>query len=220
MDWEVWHAAVQGVRKSWIQLNNSNKIRMEAVREQVRREGTGKGVRRVKRSETAEKGTERYNAQLLWSRFSISWSLYICNLFNSRITGIRWSPLTCVLSIISKTLSRQEVEAVFCHHYRSGYQSSGRLNDLPKSANLLTKLPGSENNSIGRSFARLHYGITLGLTLFSINSHMLHSKMFFTINNEEISPAHSNDSLLSLLKISSILLFSNYQRPNTSIVFC
>ena len=38
---------------------------MEAVREQVRREGTGKGVRRVKRSETAEKGTERYNAQLL-----------------------------------------------------------------------------------------------------------------------------------------------------------
>lgn len=99
---------------------------------------------------------------------------------------------------------------MFCHHYRSGYQSSGRLNDLPKSANLLTKLPGSENNSIARSFARLHYGITLGLTLFSINSHMLHSKMFFTINNEEISPAHSNDSLFSLSQyINSLLLNFN-----------
>ena len=57
MDREVWHAAVHGVTKSWTGLNN-NKILMEDVREQARREGAGKGVRRgVRESETAEKGT-------------------------------------------------------------------------------------------------------------------------------------------------------------------
>ena len=41
MDREVWHAAVQRVRKSWTQMNNNN-ILMEAVKERVRREGTGR----------------------------------------------------------------------------------------------------------------------------------------------------------------------------------
>ena len=64
MDREVWHAAVHGVTKSCTGLNN--KILMEDVREQARRGGAGKGVRRgVRESETAEKGTESFNAQLL-----------------------------------------------------------------------------------------------------------------------------------------------------------
>ena len=83
------------------------------------------------------------------------------------------------------------------HFYRSRYESSGRLSDLPKFTDVNTGLPRSKIILTLKSVLSpgLHYGITLGVTLFSIIP--THVILKCSSHSEETFSAHRNDSLFN-----------------------